>query len=400
MTTTQKTMLVLADSFPNASETFITDHARLVGGRGWHVLLLVRALNRGHASAAGALGPNVAVARLPGFHPAALLQAVRWVARRPWAWRNPMAWRCAFHGAALARCAAADLPWDVVHAHYGNNAVAALIARPWWRDRLVANFHGHDATSAPYRHGWMLYRRVLDSVIAVAHSSFIERRLRDGTAMDVRRVTMGVDLSRFAGTPGHREWPSTIELLTVGRLTRQKGQAQAIEALGLLQRRNAAVRFRLTLVGDGPERKHLQASAARLGLSGSVTFAGARSYDEMASLYPAFHVMLLPAQRTRDGQQEAFSRAAIEAMACGIPVIGCPVGGLPDTIGTGGIVASGFGPSEIADATEQLLALRDPGQWAAMARTRAMAFPIEAMERDYMAIADAASRHTGATRAG
>lgn len=388
-------ILVLADSFPNPSESFVADHLRLMGEAGWQVTLLARQCNDGAGEAAIALGSNIRLARIVASSARIYSRAALWLARRPWTWANPFMWRCALHGARVAASAEAGVHWDVVHAHFGNNAVSALVAAPQWRSRLVANFHGHDATSVPKLHGWTAYRRILGDAHAVAHSAFIEDRLRQCTDLRIHRVTMGVDLDRFLQSPRPSAWPSPLKLLSVGRLTQQKGHAQAIEAMCCLARRHPTVEIRLAIVGDGPERARLQSMIRHLGLTSRVELLGSVPYAEMPALYRQHHVLLLAAQATRDGQQEAFGRAAVEAMACGLPVVGCPIGGLPDTIGPGGVVADGFDAKSIANAITQVLEQASPDAWAERTRNRAMDFSIQYMAADYAAIADLIMREAG-----
>lgn len=391
----QPRMLVLADSFPNPSESFIADHVRLMGEAGWWVTLLVRQCGPGAAEAGSALGANIRVTRMGGAGVGAYWQAVRWIARRPWAWSNPFMWRCALHGAVLSRRVEAAEHWEVVHAHYGNNAVEALVAKPQWRRRLVANFHGHDATSVPMQHGWTAYRRVLGDAHAVVHSPFMEDTLRQHTDLRVDRVTMGVDLDRFAPCPKPNSWPSPLRLLSVGRLTRQKGHAVAIEALRLLETQYPSLEIRLAIAGDGPERKRLQSLNRRRPLPDRVELMGWVSHADMPALYARYHVMLLPAQPTGDGQQEAFGRAAVEAMASGLPVVGCPIGGLPDTIDRGGVIAEGFDASAIARAIARVLEQASPSAWGERSRNRATEFSIRDMAAGYAALANLIMHEAG-----
>jgi N-acetyl-alpha-D-glucosaminyl L-malate synthase BshA len=84
---------------------------------------------------------------------------------------------------------------------------------------------------------------------------------------------------------------------------------------------------RLVLIGDGPDRGAAERRAADLGLAGRVDFVG-----EQMDLVPwlsAANVLLLPSA------QESFGLAALEAMACGVPVIASRVGGLPEIIDDG-----------------------------------------------------------------
>jgi glycosyltransferase involved in cell wall biosynthesis len=120
--------------------------------------------------------------------------------------------------------------------------------------------------------------------------------------------------------------PGALRLVTVGALAARKGQEYGIEALAKLC--EAGVEARLVLVGDGPDRPLLEATAKRLGVERAVDFAGEqldpRPYLEAADIF------LFPSR------QEGFSNALIEAMACGLPVVATDVGGNAEAVGEGG----------------------------------------------------------------
>jgi N-acetyl-alpha-D-glucosaminyl L-malate synthase BshA len=81
---------------------------------------------------------------------------------------------------------------------------------------------------------------------------------------------------------------------------------------------------RLVLVGDGPEREATERLAEELGIDDAVVFLGDQEY--ISDVLPAADVFLLPSQH------ESFGLAALEAMSCGVPVVGSRIGGLPEVI--------------------------------------------------------------------
>ncbi len=97
------------------------------------------------------------------------------------------------------------------------------------------------------------------------------------------------------------------------------------DVVAIFARVRAAGPARLRLVGDGPERASAVAELARLGLAGDVDVLG-EQVDLPATLAGAA-LFLLPSET------ESFGLAALEAMACGVPVVASDVGGLPEVIG-------------------------------------------------------------------
>lgn len=97
--------------------------------------------------------------------------------------------------------------------------------------------------------------------------------------------------------------------------------------------------WQLRIAGEGPEKVKLQQLAHRLGIQDRVQFEGAVTSSEMARFLPQLDVLVL-ASRTMPNWKEQFGRVLIEAMACGVPVIGSKSGEIPHVIGDGGLTFS------------------------------------------------------------
>jgi L-malate glycosyltransferase len=106
---------------------------------------------------------------------------------------------------------------------------------------------------------------------------------------------------------------------------------------------------RLHFVGEGPERPAAEALVASLGLAADVRFLGEPA--DLPTLLQASDVFLLPSQ------SESFGLAALEAMACGVPVVASDVGGIPEVVadGVSGFLAPVGDVDRMADATRRLL---------------------------------------------
>ncbi|MFI1203609.1 glycosyltransferase [Streptomyces sp. NPDC020883] len=187
--------------------------------------------------------------------------------------------------------------------------------------------------------------------------------LRAG-ARNVVRAPLGVDLTawhprlRSAELRGRCAGRAAVALLMCSRLSTEKRPGRALEALAELRRRG--VDAALVVAGDGPLRARLEqrARAARL----PVTFLGhLPDRTRLAALQAAADLVLAP------GPAETFGLAALEALACGTPVVASAASALAGLVGDGGDTALDDGPS-FADAVQRVLARPEPARRAAARR--------------------------------
>lgn len=136
-------------------------------------------------------------------------------------------------------------------------------------------------------------------------------------------------------------------LLFVGRLVSVKGGDVAVEALRRLH--NRGIKQSLTICGDGPDRGELEAQVREAGLSDFVSFKGWTEPDELVSYYSEAEITLVPSR------YEPFGIVALEAIACGCPVVASSVHGLPEAVGDCGLLVTPDRPEELADAIERAL---------------------------------------------
>ena len=245
-------------------------------------------------------------------------------------------------------------------------------------------------SSWPQQWGWRLYRQSLRHAVIIAHSTFAEKALIASGIANVKRVTMGVDMERFLPVKREQSWPSRLLLVSVGRLVPQKGYYIALRALAILRRTRPELDVHLRIVGAGPEREALESLADRLGIRDRLEGPTAVDSGDMPVVYRSANLLVTASQSTADGWEEAFCRTAVEGMACGLPVVATPCGGLPDTVGIGGIIAAGQDPDSLAVSIGQLIAAGSPAHWALLAVESAGRFRIERMRREYSACSEAA----------
>ena len=136
-------------------------------------------------------------------------------------------------------------------------------------------------------------------------------------------------------------------LLFVGGLLRRKGEYVLLEAARLLKEKG--IDFKVVIVGDGPEREGVENSAIEKGIEDSVKLEGAKFYPQLLYYYNSADLFVLPSFG------ESFGIVYLEAMACGIPVIGTDATGLPEIIPSEdyGIIIPAGNAVALAEAIEK-----------------------------------------------
>jgi glycosyltransferase involved in cell wall biosynthesis len=168
----------------------------------------------------------------------------------------------------------------------------------------------------------------------------------------------GVDPEIFA--PVAKSASPRLVVGYVGRLVEEKGVDLLLEALAGLQGA-----WQAHVLGSGPARASLLAQARRLSLADRVSFDEWIPSPRMPAFYQELDVLVVPS-RTRPNWKEQFGRVLVEAMACGVPVVGSDSGEIPHVIGDAGLIF----PEERADILQcHLEQLRsDPDLCADLAR--------------------------------
>jgi len=121
-------------------------------------------------------------------------------------------------------------------------------------------------------------------------------------------------------------------------------------------------------IGDGPERERLGELALEMQVADHISFLGMRPHAQMPGLLSSGDLAVIPSL------MEATSVAALEAMACGLPVVASNVGGLPEIVDdkVGALFEPG-NPEALADTVVSLLGRGDLGEMGARARERVVA---------------------------
>jgi len=173
----------------------------------------------------------------------------------------------------------------------------------------------------------------------------------------VRQFGVDPELFAFRSPPALAGRPLTVGY--VGRLVPEKG-------VDLLLRAAAGLGedIRVQILGSGPCESDLRALAAELGLASRVAFRPPIPSVDMPRFMPQLDVLALPS-RARPNWAEQFGRVLIEAMACGVPVVGSDCGEIPVVIGESDLV---FRQDDVDGLRQVLMRLRDDGLRLQLAR--------------------------------
>ena len=274
-----------------------------------------------------------------------------------------------FENGLLAFQRSEGITYDVIHSHYWLSGALGLRLRERWRAPLVNMFHtlaelkkrANGGSNEPAARIEVERRVAREADVIVSASEHEKRALIDiygASAGRVAVVPCGVDLERFRpidkdtarrslGLNGEKV------ILFVGRIEPLKGLDVLFGAAARLDQDPA---FHVLVVGGDSnatdELRHLNSLSADLGIGDCVSFTGPVGHDVLPLYYNAADVCVVPSY------YESFCLVALEAMACGTPVVASHVGGLSVTVRDGetGYLVPQHSPQPFAQRVATLLA--------------------------------------------
>ena len=189
----------------------------------------------------------------------------------------------------------------------------------------------------------------------------------------------GVDCRPFGAVPTVRsESGHPLRLLYIGRVAREKGLYEAVQAMRVAL--ELGVESRLVVAGRGPEEQRLRRYAQALGLAPRVTFVGSLHGSDEVKLLRGSDVIILPSHA------DGLPHALLDGMAAGIPVISTNVGAIPDVVSDGihGFLVPPRDCKAIAQALAVLASDRERLSWMSRACRRRVhaAYSIDRVARE------------------
>lgn len=241
-----------------------------------------------------------------------------------------------------------------IHAHYASQpASVARVVHMLTGLPYSFSGHAHDI----WHDQLMLPQKLSEVKFAVCCSCFGRKWLisqaNEEVSHKVHLVYHGIDVRRFV-PPENKNIRKKNTLLTIGRLTEQKGFPYLLQAITILK--DQGIMVRCHLIGEGEQRQQLEEMINHLNIGDQVQLLGAITQEKIIDYYHSAWIFVLPCIDTIDGNRDGIPNVLMEAMACGLPVITTDNSGQPELITNNicGMIVKPGSAEELAYAVKRL----------------------------------------------
>gem|GEM_PF-739730 len=336
----QKRIVIIEDSFPVISETFILDQISGLIDRGltienWSLHYLEQQV------------------RHSKVHEYGLVEKTRYLHLPPREFRlTPDRWVHEF----LARNPIEDLTAiDAFHIHFGPNFFEFEPLFERLDTYLVVSFYGYDASKYILENGERCYDRLFRRANLITTPTEVMRNelIRIGCPEDKIVVhRCGVEIpEQPQNTDKSTEM---VTMLTVARFVEKKGVEFALRAVAACPNH---ANFRYRIIGDGPLRAQLVHLTDKLGIKETVEFLGFLPIEKIREEMEAADIVVLTSVTAMNGDQEGLPVTLVEAQAMGLPVISSYHSGIPELVvhGSTGLLSAERDVNQIAEHMDTLI---------------------------------------------
>ena len=247
---------------------------------------------------------------------------------------------------------------DIIEAHSPVPGLADIAFAVKGKTKFVIKYH-----SGSMKKG----KRATDLLITVYEKFILKKILREshgimsvyptfintliGENKNMSFIPPGVNIDKFRPK---KDAAKTTDILYVGRIERSsqwKGIGTLLDAVAQIAKENPNIK--LNLVGSGDAVKGFKQKAIELGIQKNIKFSGPLNAVRLVSIYNSSRVLVLPSET----ESESFGNVLIEAMACGTPVIGSNIGGIPNVIkdGKNGFLTPPKDPVKLASTINKVI---------------------------------------------
>ncbi|MEO7715364.1 MAG: glycosyltransferase family 4 protein [Capsulimonas sp.] len=246
-------------------------------------------------------------------------------------------------------------PFDIAHIHFAYAGLGPIWGGALGSIPMIRTFHGpwceegwvEDISKARGALGqakarakrvgrhWVEQDNLRRAGSIISLSAFMSGILTEHFGTEpgrISRIDGGVDIERFHVPKNRAALRKRLGLpadrpiaLTVRRLAARMGLENLVRATPAMLRE--VPDLFLVIAGKGPERERLEQLSKDLGVSDSIKFAGFVPDEDLAALYASADLFVLPTTAL-----EGFGLVVVESLACGTPVIGTPVGAIPELL--------------------------------------------------------------------
>ncbi len=224
----------------------------------------------------------------------------------------------------------------------------------FYNKKFIAIIHGSEVL-LPNK----IFRKFTDSCLKgfdkiITVSNFTKSLIKELDLKNVYVVPNGFTMSEKKSVYFLEQKPKNLNLITVGNVTRRKGQHNVVRALPLLKESYPGLLYHI--VGIPTEKENIENLAKELGVLDLVIFHGKVSEEEKWELLFSSSIFVMLSEATSEGDVEGFGIAILEANALGIPAIGSIGCGIEDAIdhGNSGLLVNAQDPTEVLQAVVKI----------------------------------------------